>query len=75
MKYYPLTENDLEQIGYRIADEQSAIIPIRHDVTGISGQVYENLLGWGHPNAYTIVKHGKKFYGVSKMDENREFSK
>ena len=69
-KEYPLTDDDLAEIGIRMARGEACIIPIRSDIELIDGRIAENCLTWGHPNAYEIVKvaHTRKciFYGRSK---------
>lgn len=69
-KEYPLTDDDLAEIGRRMARGELCIIPIRSDIELIDGSIVENCLAWGHPNAYEIVRvsyaHGCLFYGRSK---------
>ena len=71
-KEYQLTDDDLAEIGRRMARGESCIIPIRSDIKLIDGRVAENCLTWGHPNAYKIVKvahaRGCLFYGRAKED-------
>ena len=70
LKEYPLTDDDLAEIGSRMARGESCIVPIRRDIELIDGRIAENCLTWGHPDAYKIVKvsHAREclFYGRSK---------
>ena len=69
MKEYPLTDDDLAEIGRRMARGESCIIPIRRDIELRNGAVAENCLTWGSPQAYKIVKvpqiRGVLYYGRS----------
>ena len=69
MKEYPLTDDDLAEIGRRMARGESCIIPIRRDIELRNGTVAENCLTWGSPHAYKIVKvpqiRGVLYYGRS----------
>lgn len=69
-KEYPLTDDDLAEIGKRMARGELCIIPIRRDIELRDGHIVENCLTWGHPNAYEIVKVPQirecLFYGRSK---------
>lgn len=73
-KEYPLTDDDLAEIGSRMARGELRIIPIRSDIELIDGRIAENCLTWGHPNAYKIVKvshaRGCLFYGRAKELED-----
>ena len=55
-KEYPLTDDDLAEMGRRMARGEQCYIPIRSDIELTSGRVAENCLTWGHPAAYEIVK-------------------
>jgi hypothetical protein len=72
-KEYQLTDDDLAEIGRRMARGEDLIIPIRSDIELIDGRIAENCLTWGHPNAYKIVKvsHTREciFYGRSKLED------
>lgn len=67
MREYPLTDNDLAEIGRRMARGKVSIIPIRRDIKLLDGTVIENCLVWGSPHAYEIVKvpqiSGILYYG------------
>ena len=70
LKEYPLTDEDLAEIGKRMARGEDCIIPIRRDIECHNGNIAENCLTWGHPTAYEIVKvpqlRGCLFYGRPK---------
>ena len=70
LKEYPLTADDLAEVGSRMACGEDCIVPIRRDIELTNGRIAENCLTWGHPNAYEIVKvpqvRGCLFYGRSK---------
>ena len=67
MREYPLTDDDIAEVGRRMARGESCIIPIRRDIPLLNGAVAENCLTWGSPMAYRIVKvpqcRGVLFYG------------
>ena len=67
MKEYPLTDDDLAEVGRRIARQESCYIPIRRDIQLANGTVAENCLTWGSPKAYKIVSsqqcRGVLYYG------------
>ena len=69
-KEYQLTDDDLAEVGRRMARGELCVIPIRRDIELTDGRIAENCLTWGHPNAYEIVKvpqvRGCLFYGRSK---------
>ena len=69
-KEYPLTDDDLAEVGRRMARWELCIIPIRRDIELLDGRIAENCLTWGHPNAYEIVRVSRAseclFYGRSK---------
>lgn len=69
-KEYPLTADDLAEIGSRMARGELCTIPIRCDIELLDGRIAENCLTWGHPDAYKIVKvpqaRGCLFYGRAK---------
>ena len=71
-KEYQLTDDDLAEVGRRMARGEACIIPIRSDIELIDGRIAENCLTWGHPDAYKIVKVSHTspclFYGRSKLD-------
>ena len=67
-KEYPLTDDDLAEVGRRMARGEDCIIPIRRDIELTDGRILENCLTWGHPYAYEIFKvpqtpRGYLFYG------------
>lgn len=70
MNEYALTKEDLDEIGHRMARGESCIIPIRQDWPSKTGAPFENMLTWGSPKAYEIVKvpqvKGVKYYGRMK---------
>ena len=55
-KEYQLTDDDLSEIGKRMARGEDCTIPIRRDIELTDGRIAENCLTWGHPYAYEIVK-------------------
>lgn len=67
MREYPLTEDDLAEIGRRMARGELCYIPIRRDIKLTNGDIAENCLTWGSPIAYEIVKipqcRGVVYYG------------
>ena len=63
MKEYPLTEDDIAQIGPRVARGEPCIIPIRRDIELAGGVLATNCLTWGHPNCYRIVVEDGNYYG------------
>ena len=67
IKEYPLTDEDLAEIGRRIARGEASYIPVRQDKVLINGEIAENCLTWGHPAAYRIEKvmqcRGVLYYG------------
>ena len=69
-KEYPLTDDDLAEIGRRMARGEQCYIPIRTDIELADGRVAENCLAWGHPAAYEIVKslqcRGVLYYGRAR---------
>ena len=69
-KEYQLTDEDLAEIGRRMARGEDCVIPIRKDIQFTNGYIATNCLVWGHPSAYEIVKvpqcHGCLFYGRAK---------
>ena len=70
MREYPLTNDDLSEIGRRLARGEACIIPIRGDIELLNGRIAKNCLTWGHPNVYEIVKvpqcRGVLYYGRAK---------
>ena len=56
IKEYPLTDDDLAEIGQRMARGESSYIPVRRDKVLINGEIAENCLTWRHPAAYRIEK-------------------
>ena len=70
MREYPLTNDDLSEIGHRLARGEACTIPIRRDIELSNGRIAENCLTWGHQNAYEIVKvpqcRGVLYYGRAK---------
>ena len=67
MREYPLTDDDLAEVGRRMARGESCIIPIRRDIELQNGELAENCLTWGSPLAYRIEKvpqvRGVLYYG------------
>ena len=67
MREYPLTNDDLAEVGRRMARGESCIIPIRRDIELRGGEIAENCLTWGSPLAYRIERvpqlHGALYYG------------
>lgn len=67
MKEYPLTDDDLSEVGRRMARGELCYIPIRRDIELANGNIAENCLTWGSPIAYEIVKspqcRGVVYYG------------
>ena len=70
MREYPLTDEDLAEIGRRMARGESCYIPIRRDIELTNGGIAENCLTWGSPKAYEIVKslqcQGVIYYGRAR---------
>jgi hypothetical protein len=73
-KEYPLTDDDLQEIGRRMARGETCYIPIRRDITLSDGRIAENCLTWGSPVCYYVAKvpqvKGVLYYGrMKKMNE------
>jgi hypothetical protein len=70
MREYPLTDDDLAEIGRRMARGELCTIPVRRDIELTNGTLAENCLTWGSPVAYEIVKvpqcRGVLYYGRAK---------
>lgn len=67
---YPLTKEDLDEVGHRLARGESCYIPIRRDIEMTNGKLATNCLTWGSPKAYEIVRvqqvKGVLYYGRYK---------
>ena len=67
LKEYQLTNDDLAEIGRRMARGELCYIPIRQDIALTNGKIARNCLTWGHPAAYRIEKvmqcRGVLYYG------------
>lgn len=67
LREYPLTDDDLAEVGQRMARGELCYIPIRRDIVLTNGKIAENCLTWGHPAAYRIEKviqcRGVLYYG------------
>ena len=66
MKVYPLDSYSIAGMTERLLAGNSCYIPCQSDVTMLDGKVLSNIHTWGHPEAYEIVTHEGKKYGVPK---------
>lgn len=71
MKEYPLQPEDFVEMGRRMANKELCTIPIRGDIELRDGRIAENVLTWGSPRAYEIVRvpqlRDSLYYGRSKQ--------
>jgi hypothetical protein len=72
MRTYPLTKDDLAQMGERMARGEGCTIPIRSDMDMTDGGTFVAGLSWGHRECYRLVKRGDAIYGAWH-DEQDDF--